>query len=119
MQGTDLVRNVTEFTRIMSIEWNSMTPDQKRMFKHDQEIGKAILAKIAQLEAMNNSTQSAPQAQQQQQQSVTTTQFTAADEQRQAPQQVSQEQIKSLDETQLRSTDETQTQQLKTEMSAQ
>lgn len=42
-----LTKNVTNFTKNAGVEWNALTAEQKLMYKHDGELGKAILLKAA------------------------------------------------------------------------
>lgn len=49
LRGSEILKNVTEFTKSMGQEWASMTDEQKKMYNHDQELGMAILAKSAQM----------------------------------------------------------------------
>lgn len=51
-----LLKNVTGFTTMIGKEWNEMSAEQKLMYKHDAELGKAVLAKA---EAMG-STEATP-----------------------------------------------------------
>ena len=53
----ELKQNVTSFTSMIGNEWNSMTQEQKMQYKHDAELGKAVLAKANQLNGVTNEQQ--------------------------------------------------------------
>ncbi len=43
----DLKKNVTGFTQMIGKEWNELSAEQKLQYKHDAELGKAVLARAA------------------------------------------------------------------------
>ena len=45
MSHSDAVKEVTSFTTNISKEWNAMTAEHKMQYRHDAELGKAILEK--------------------------------------------------------------------------
>ena len=43
-------QNATSFTTEIGKEWNLMSTDQKLQYKHDADLGKAVLAKAAKIQ---------------------------------------------------------------------
>ncbi len=46
----EIKKNVTGFTTKLGKEWNQFTQEQKNSYRHDAELGKEVLAKVAQQE---------------------------------------------------------------------
>lgn len=50
LAGSEVMKqSVTNFTTQIANEWNAMSTEQKLMYKHDAELGKAVLTKAAQI----------------------------------------------------------------------